>query len=84
MIRPYEILDCLTARPFQPFRIHMVSGKTYDIRHPEMVKVGATTLAVFTYLSQDEAERDRWETVSLSLIERIYDLDLASDRSVRG
>jgi len=84
MIRPYEILDYLTAKPFQPFQIHMVSGKTYEIRHPEMVKVGATTLAAFTYLSKDETERDRWETVSLSLIERISGLDLASGHSVRG
>jgi hypothetical protein len=77
MIRPYEILDYLTARPFRPFRLNMVSGKTYDIRHPEMVKVGATTLVAFTYLSNDEESRDRWETVSLTLIETISYVDPA-------
>lgn len=28
--------DLLTRRPFQPFRLVMSSGQTYEIRHPEM------------------------------------------------
>jgi hypothetical protein len=75
MFRPHAILDYLRAAPFRPFCIHMVSGKTYDIRHPEMVKVTGTVLVIFTFLSQEEGIFDRWETASLALIERITYLD---------
>jgi len=28
--------DVLRRRPFEPFRITMSSGETYEVRHPEM------------------------------------------------
>ena len=28
--------ELLTQRPFQPFRLVMSSGQSYDVRHPEM------------------------------------------------
>jgi hypothetical protein len=30
------IQDLLSRRPFEPFHIVTSSGKTYDVRHPEM------------------------------------------------
>jgi hypothetical protein len=32
----------LAARhqPFEPFRIHLTTGATYDIRHPDLIMVG--------------------------------------------
>jgi len=30
-----EILALLRTRPFVPFRIHLLDGTTYDVRHPE-------------------------------------------------
>jgi hypothetical protein len=38
--------DLLMRRPFQPFRIVMSSGKTYDIRHPEMAFLTRTDILV--------------------------------------
>jgi hypothetical protein len=49
----------------------MAGGRTYDIRHPEMVRVGTDSLIVFTFVSDDPEIYDRWETVSLVLIESI-------------
>jgi hypothetical protein len=77
MISPHDVLAYLKAQPFRPFRIHMVSGKTYDIRHPEMVRVTPTTLVIFTFVSDDGDIFDRWETASLTLIETISYLDPA-------
>lgn len=37
----------LEARPFEPFRIIMSSGESYDVRHPEMAKLLRTKLLVF-------------------------------------
>ena len=38
--------DLLAKRPFRPFRIVMSSGKTYEVRHPEMAWVLKTDLLV--------------------------------------
>jgi hypothetical protein len=37
----------LEARPFEPFRIVMSGGQSYDVRHPEMAKLLRTKLLVF-------------------------------------
>ncbi len=39
MMTPQTVLGYVKAEPFRPFRIHMASGKTFDVRHPEMIKV---------------------------------------------
>lgn len=77
MVSPHDVLGYLKAQPFRPFRIHMVSGKNYDIRHPEMIKVTPTVVVVFTFVSDSNEIFDRWETASLTLIETISYLDAA-------
>lgn len=71
-----RIAQYVGAEPFRPFRINMVSGKTYEIRHPEMISVGRTTVRVFTWLSDDEDEaREGEHELSIILIESIEPLD---------
>jgi hypothetical protein len=82
-------MNYVSAEPFRPFRISMASGQTYDIRHPEMVAVGRTTVHVFTSMSDDYEDGDDGESkeqereLSILLIESIEPLDTAakSDRS---
>ncbi len=38
--------ELLTQRPFRPFRLVMSSGKTYEIRHPEMAMLTRTDILV--------------------------------------
>lgn len=38
--------ELLRQRPFQPFRLVMSSGQTYDVRHPEMALLTRTDLLV--------------------------------------
>jgi hypothetical protein len=38
--------ELLTHRPFKPFRLVMSSGKTYDVRHPEMALLTRTDILV--------------------------------------
>jgi hypothetical protein len=71
MVPPRDILGYLHTKPFRPFQIRMAGGRTYDIRHPEKVRVGKNSLIVFTFVSEDPEIYDRWETVSLLLIESI-------------
>ncbi|HBI43114.1 MAG TPA: hypothetical protein DDY78_09705 [Planctomycetales bacterium] len=38
--------DLLRQRPFQPFRIVMSSGKSYEVRHPQMAMLTQTYIFV--------------------------------------
>lgn len=72
---PQEVLNYVQAQPFRPFRIRMNSGRTFDIRHPEMVRVGRRDLLIFTFISDSPEVYDRWENVSLLLIESLSPLE---------
>ncbi len=71
---PNDILAYTRAAPFRPFRMVLNSGKSYDVRHPEMIRV--TTLAVVYFYGDDpDAPAQRWETVSIPLIQNIEHID---------
>ena len=38
-----DFRDLLKAQPFQPFRIVMSSGESYEVRHPEMAFLSRTS-----------------------------------------
>ena len=65
------MVDFLTAEPFLPFRIHMASGITFDVRHPEMVRVGRSSVTVHAHPDGDEDKPSRWQEVSLMLMESL-------------
>ena len=76
MLSVSQLLTYVKAQPFRPFRLHMASGQTFDIRHPEMVKVGNGFLLVFSFVPGAPEVVEQWETVSLMLIESISHVDL--------
>ncbi len=45
--------DLMGQRPFQPFRLVMSSGQTYDVRHPEMALLTRTSILVGTDIADD-------------------------------
>jgi len=45
-MRPNDIIAHTRKRPFQPVRVYISDGKTYDIRHPEMMMVGRTEVVI--------------------------------------
>lgn len=81
MITPATLRGCLRAQPFRPFRLHMASGRTFEIRHPEMVRMGRSDIVVFSLVDEDPDLYDHWDTVSLMLIENISHLDVAVPQS---
>ena len=71
----------VSAEPFRPFRIRMASGRTFEIRHPEMVAVGRTTVLIYTSMSPDPEEaKQQQEEVSMLLIESVEPIDVAAAR----
>jgi hypothetical protein len=52
----------------------MVSGRSFDIRHPEMACVGNQDIIIFKFVNQTPEVYDHWDNVGLSLIESISHL----------
>ena len=74
MIPPREVIAQVLAEPFQPFRIHMASGRIFEIRHPEFVQVGRTIMTVYAPPEDAPNGPERWEKLSYMLIESIAPL----------
>jgi hypothetical protein len=80
MISLQRIASYVGAEPFRPFRITTTSGRTFEIRHPEMVQVGRSTMTIFTFMSNEaEDAKERQVEVSLLLTESVE----PSDATVR-
>ncbi|MDO8629417.1 MAG: hypothetical protein Q7R41_02895 [Phycisphaerales bacterium] len=37
---PDELFEKVRHRPFEPFRIHVSDGTSYDVKHPDQIMVG--------------------------------------------
>jgi hypothetical protein len=65
-MRPEDIRDFLQRKPFQPFRLTLTDGLTYEVRHPEMAMVGRSIVAIGMPAPNDPGPVfDRLVTVSL-------------------
>ena len=53
----------------------MPGGRTFDIRHPEMVRVGTRDIIIFKYVGDTPEVYHDWDTVGLLLIESISHLE---------
>ena len=75
MIPPREVMRHVLAEPFQPFQIHTASGRTFEVRHPEFVQRGRSTMKVYAPPETDPDGPERWEKLSYMLIESIAPLN---------
>jgi hypothetical protein len=73
-MRPDSLMTYLKAQPFWPFRMVLNSGKTYDVRHPEFLKVGRDSVVVFR-ATEPEAPYHSFDMVSLLLIEHVEHME---------
>ncbi len=77
MITMQKMAKYVTAEPFRPFRVQTASGRVFEIRHPEMIMVGRSTMTIFTYMSDDPEEaKEQKVEVSLLLTESVEPLDV--------
>lgn len=42
-MRHEDVREHLDRQPFEPFRIHMSDGVTFDVRHPDLCMVARST-----------------------------------------
>ena len=65
-MRSEDIREFVRRQPFQPFRITLTDGRTYDVTHPELVMVGRSAVAIgLTGTGTHEPIYERLVTVSL-------------------
>ncbi len=76
MITPQTVRDYLRAEPFRPFRLSAASGRTFDVRHPEMIKVLKSSVLVFKVNTESDSEfPDEYDHLSLMLTESISPIE---------
>jgi hypothetical protein len=73
-MRREALMEYVAAKPFRPFRICLNSGRTYEIRHPEMIRVARDYALVFDGATPD-GEIESYKTISLLLVEQIEHLE---------
>ncbi len=71
---PDTLFAYVRAAPFRPFRVVLNSGRAYEVRHPEMIRVGHDSIVYF-HATPPDGPFDRWETLSLALVERVEHAD---------
>jgi hypothetical protein len=63
-----ELDEFLNREPFAPFRIALTSGQSLDVRHPNLVAVGASIMHVFLPKSDRYVAVRMNQLVSLELL----------------
>jgi hypothetical protein len=71
-----RILERILERPFQPFRIHLTDGRTFDVREPSWNLPAEAILLVGVAPNDDPQSRvpDRHERVEYQSISRVEPL----------
>ena len=75
-MRPDDLLTWTRATPFVPFRIRLNSGRMFEIRHPEMLRVGRSAANIYTFAGEPADPFERMDMVSLVLIESVEPVEL--------
>ena len=71
-MRPDDLLEYVRKQPFQPFRMHLTDGNSYDIRHPEIVKVFDSQAHIYFHVNDDPYQKTlRYEGIALFHINNI-------------
>ena len=69
---PFDLIELLRVRPFEPFRIYASDGRTCDIRHPDQALVLLSRVILPLPSAGDIPERT--EHLALSHIVRVEEL----------
>lgn len=72
---PEELRDTLRHQPFEPFRIVLTDGASYDIHHPDLLWVGQRTVYVGLTGQPGQTLFERAVKVDLLHITRVEPLD---------
>jgi hypothetical protein len=63
-MRPQDVAKAWDPERFHPFVLEVSNGDTYEIRHPEQVVVGRSTVAIGTQRRNGQRVFERLDTVA--------------------
>jgi hypothetical protein len=63
------------TRPFKPFKLHLADGRSFEVKHPEVLAHAGGRTAVLTRMD------DSFEVIDLLLVSS---LEVSNGRSRRG
>ena len=69
-----DIMTLMRKRPFEPFRIQVSDGTTYDVRHPDMVIPTPTAAFIGIPAAKQPAGYERVEIVAMEHIVKVLPL----------
>jgi hypothetical protein len=78
MMGPEELWHILHRKPFQPFRVLLKDGRSYDVRHQHLAVVGKTYFQMGIPAAGDPDPRPLYDylvTLDLPDIDRVETLD---------
>ena len=74
---PADLLRLLRANPFEPFRIHLDDGRTFDVHHADFVLVGLGSAIVATPDPANQGLYSAYEILALRHISSLKPLPTA-------
>jgi hypothetical protein len=77
MVTQQTLVELMTAEPFKPFRLHTTSGRTFEIRYPEMFMIGRSSVSIYARSECDEPQPRPWQDVLFTLLESIEPFEIA-------
>lgn len=75
-----ELREFAKRQPFKPFRLHLTTGATYDIGHPDLIMVGRRSAVIGVSKKLDETIADRLFQIDLLHVVGVEDLPARSGR----
>lgn len=82
---PLDILQALRKRPFEPFRLLISDGTSYDVRHPEVALVGLGSLVIgIPAAGQTQLPYERYETIDLRHVVKMLPLEATAPTGGNG
>jgi hypothetical protein len=75
-----DLMDEVDREPFQPFRIHLVSGKTLDVLTPNALHPLTDSLLVLRIPTPSSRRAQGYDVVAYENIERLEQLMIGKER----
>jgi hypothetical protein len=79
-----ELQDAARRQPFEPFRLVLTTGETFDVRHPDLIMVGRRSAMIGITNEPGGTVYDRTFKVDLLRVVGIEELPVSSPPSSNG
>jgi hypothetical protein len=79
-----ELLEAARRSPFEPFRVVLTTGATYDIRHPDLIMVGRRSAVIGIAEEPGGTAYDRTMKVDLLHVVGVEELPAPPPASSNG